>query len=36
MATKPTVPVARDLGLEIRMWGNGSLEPDGWAWSVGH
>jgi hypothetical protein len=25
-----------DLGLEIRMWGNGSLEPEGWAWSLGH
>jgi Family of unknown function (DUF6885) len=23
------------LGLEIRMWGNGSLEPEGWAWSMG-
>ena len=23
------------LGLDIRMWGNGSLEPDGWAWSLG-
>jgi hypothetical protein len=23
------------LGLEIRMWGNGSLEPEGWDWSVG-
>lgn len=21
--------------LGIRMWGNGSLEPDGWAWSMG-
>ena len=25
----------RGLGLEIRMWGNGSLEPEGWAWSMG-
>jgi hypothetical protein len=24
-----------DLGLEIRMWGNGSLEPEGWGWSLG-
>jgi hypothetical protein len=24
-----------DLGLEIRMWGNGSLEPEGWSWSAG-
>jgi hypothetical protein len=24
-----------DLDLEIRMWGNGSLEPEGWAWSLG-
>jgi hypothetical protein len=24
-----------DLGLEVRMWGNGSLEPEGWTWSVG-
>lgn len=24
-----------DLGLEIRMWSNGSLEPEGWAWSLG-
>ncbi|HEV8697412.1 MAG TPA: hypothetical protein VGQ89_06955, partial [Candidatus Limnocylindrales bacterium] len=23
------------FGLEIRMWGNGSLEPEGWAWSLG-
>ncbi len=24
-----------DLGLEIRIWGNGSLEPEGWEWSLG-
>jgi hypothetical protein len=24
-----------DLGLDIRMWGNGSLEPEGWTWSSG-
>lgn len=23
------------LGLEIRMWGNGSLDPEGWAWELG-
>lgn len=23
------------LGLEIRMWGNGSLEPEGWSWTLG-
>lgn len=23
------------LGLDIRMWRNGSLEPEGWAWSLG-
>jgi hypothetical protein len=23
------------LGLEIRMWGNGSLEPEGWNWELG-
>lgn len=23
------------LGLDVRMWGNGSLEPDGWEWSIG-
>ena len=23
------------LGLEIRMWGNGSSEPEGWAWGPG-
>jgi hypothetical protein len=23
------------LGLEIRMWSNGSLEPEGWAWALG-
>jgi Family of unknown function (DUF6885) len=23
------------IGLEIRMWGNGSLEPEGWAWELG-
>ncbi|HLA16750.1 MAG TPA: hypothetical protein VJZ72_07595 [Candidatus Limnocylindrales bacterium] len=31
--------VARDamepLGLENRMWGNGSPEPEGWAWEYG-
>jgi hypothetical protein len=27
--------VIKALGLEIRMWGNGSLEPEGWSWSVG-
>lgn len=24
-----------DLGIEVRMWGNGSLEPEGWAWHPG-
>ena len=24
-----------ELGLEIRMWGNGSLEPEGWTWELG-
>ena len=24
-----------DLDLDVRMWGNGSLEPDGWEWSIG-
>jgi hypothetical protein len=24
-----------DLGLDIRMWGNGSLEPEGWTWELG-
>jgi hypothetical protein len=23
------------IGLEIRMWGNGSLEPEGWSWELG-
>jgi hypothetical protein len=23
------------LSLEIRMWGNGSLEPEGWTWELG-
>ena len=23
------------LGLEVRMWGNGSSEPEGWAWAPG-
>lgn len=23
------------LGLELRMWGNGSPEPEGWAWALG-
>ena len=23
------------LGLDIRMWGNGSLEPEGWTWELG-
>ena len=26
---------SEDIGLEIRMWGNGSLEPEGWEWSLG-
>ena len=34
-----SVLAARDaveaLGLDIRMWGNGSLEPDDWSWSLG-
>ncbi len=25
----------RGIDLEIRMWGNGSLEPEGWAWEQG-
>jgi hypothetical protein len=36
---RDALEAARDaidgLGLEIRMWGNGSLEPEGWAWSLG-
>lgn len=24
-----------NLGLEVRMWGNGSLEPEGWTWALG-
>jgi hypothetical protein len=23
------------IGLEVRMWGNGSLEPEGWTWTIG-
>lgn len=23
------------LGLDVRMWGNGSLEPEDWAWTLG-
>ena len=23
------------IGLEVRMWGNGSLEPEGWSWAYG-
>jgi hypothetical protein len=23
------------IGLEVRMWGNGSLEPEGWPWAIG-
>jgi hypothetical protein len=23
------------LGLELRMWGNGSPEPEGWTWALG-
>ena len=23
------------LGLDVRMWGNGSLEPAGWEWAIG-
>lgn len=23
------------LNLQVRMWGNGSLEPEGWAWALG-
>jgi uncharacterized protein DUF6885 len=25
----------RGIGLDIRMWGNGSLEPEGWTWELG-
>jgi hypothetical protein len=23
------------LGLEVRMWRNGSTEPEGWTWQYG-
>lgn len=25
----------QELGLDVRMWGNGSLEPDDWTWELG-
>jgi hypothetical protein len=25
----------KSLGVDVRMWGNGSLEPAGWEWSIG-
>jgi hypothetical protein len=27
--------VVEGLGLEVRMWGNGSPEPEGWTWEPG-
>jgi hypothetical protein len=36
---RAALDAARDavegLGLDIRMWGNGSLEPEGWSWTLG-
>jgi hypothetical protein len=32
---EPARLAIESLGLEIRMWGNGSLEPEGWAWELG-
>jgi hypothetical protein len=36
---RATLDAAREgvegLGLDIRMWGNGSLEPEGWSWELG-
>jgi hypothetical protein len=36
---REALEAARDaidgLGLEILMWGNGSLEPEGWSWTLG-
>jgi hypothetical protein len=36
---RDSLEVAREaidgLGLDIRMWGNGSLEPEGWSWEFG-
>lgn len=36
---RDALDAARDaiegLGFEIRMWGNGSLEPEGWTWELG-
>ena len=29
------VAAIQGIGLRIRMWGNGSLEPEGWAWELG-
>ena len=29
------VAAIRDIGLDIRVWGNGSLEPEGWTWELG-
>jgi hypothetical protein len=29
------VVAIHELGLEPRMWGNGSPEPEGWAWQLG-
>jgi hypothetical protein len=25
----------RELGLDLRIWGNGSPEPEGWSWELG-
>jgi len=30
-----TAAAAAAIGLEARMWNNGSLDPEGWTWSLG-
>lgn len=31
----PARAAIEELGMEVRMWGNGSLEPEGWSWEFG-
>ena len=34
-ALEPASAAIREIGLVPRMWSNGSLEPDDWAWTMG-
>jgi hypothetical protein len=34
-ALRAATAAVESLGLEIRMWSNGSTEPEGWMWEFG-